>query len=93
MTECALTAATVADGPTGVELLAGELPGLEVLGDSGYGSGQTRAALRAAGHIQTIKPAPLAAAVPGGFTIHDFQVDQRCTWASAACAPQKSSRG
>jgi len=75
VTECALTAATAPDGPTGVELLAGELPGLEVLGDSGYGSGQTRAALGAAGHTQTIKPAPLAAAVPGGFTIHDFQVD------------------
>jgi hypothetical protein len=75
VTECALTAATVAEGPTGVQLLAGELPGLEVLGDGGYGSGQTRAAPRAAGHTQTIKPAPLAAAVPGGFTIHDFQVD------------------
>ena len=29
---------------------------MEVLGDSGYGSGATRAALRAAGHAQTIKP-------------------------------------
>ena len=75
VTECALTAATAADGPTGVELLAAEEPGLEVLGDSGYGSGATRAALRAAGHSQTIKPIPLSSAVPGGFTIHDFQVD------------------
>jgi hypothetical protein len=49
---------------------------LEVLGDSHYGSGQTRAALRAAGHTQTIKPLPLSSAVPGGFTIHDFQIDQ-----------------
>ena len=38
-------------------------------------SGQTRAALRAAGHTQTIKPIPLSSAVPGGFTIHDFQID------------------
>jgi hypothetical protein len=75
VTECALTAATVPDGPTGVGLLAGEAPGLEVLGDSGYGSGQTRAALRAAGHTQTIKPIPLSSAVPGGFTIHDFRID------------------
>jgi Transposase domain (DUF772) len=30
------------------------------------GSGQTRAALRAAGHTQTIKPIPLQSAVPGG---------------------------
>jgi hypothetical protein len=77
VTECALTAATAPDGPTGVGLLAGEAPGLEVLGDSAYGSGETRAALRTAGHAQTIKPLPLAAAVPGGFTTHDFQVDQQ----------------
>jgi Transposase DDE domain/Transposase domain (DUF772) len=77
VTECALTAATAPDGPTGVGLLAGEAPGLEVLGDTHYGSGQTRAALRAAGHRQTIKPIPLQSAVPGGFTIHDFQIDQQ----------------
>jgi hypothetical protein len=77
VTECALTAATAADGPTGVKLLAAEEPGLEVLGDSGYGSGATRAALRAAGHSQTIKPIPLSSAVPGGFTIHDFRIDRQ----------------
>ena len=75
VTECALTAANVADGPTGVGLLAGEEPGLEVLGDSGYGSGATRAALTRAGHQQTVKPLPLTAAVPGGFTKHDFTID------------------
>jgi hypothetical protein len=46
-----------------------------VLGDTHYGSGQTRAALRAAGHTQTIKPIPLSSAVPGGFTVHDFRID------------------
>jgi Transposase DDE domain/Transposase domain (DUF772) len=76
VSECALTAATAADGPTGVGLLAKEQPGLEVLGDSAYGGGETRAALRAAEHVQTIKPIPLASAVPGGFTIHDFGIDQ-----------------
>jgi hypothetical protein len=76
VTACALTAAAP-DGPTGVGLLAGEQPGLEVLGDSAYGSGATRAALRAAGHLQTIKPLPLASAVPGGFTIHDFRIDRQ----------------
>jgi len=68
VTECALTAASTPDGPTGVGLLAGEEPGLEVLADSAYGGGATRAALRAAGHTQTIKPLPLHSAVPGGFT-------------------------
>jgi hypothetical protein len=75
VTACALTAANLPDGPTGLQLLAREAPGLEVLGDSGYGSGATRAALRAAGHTQTIKPIPLRGAVPGGFTIHDFRID------------------
>jgi Transposase DDE domain len=64
-------------GPTGLELLAAEDPGLEVLGDSGYRSGATRAALHAAGHTQTIKPIPLQSAVPGGFTIHDFRIDRQ----------------
>src|SRR6266496_2657861 len=77
VTECALTAATAADGPTGVGLLAEEEPGLEVLGDSAYGGGATRAALRAAEHVQTIKPLPLCSAVPSGFTIHDFQIDRQ----------------
>jgi IS5 family transposase len=77
VTECALTAANAADGPTGVGLLTGEQPGLEVLGDSAYGGGETRAALRAAGHVQTIKPIPLHSAVLGGFTIHDFRIDRQ----------------
>jgi hypothetical protein len=74
-TECALTTANAPDGPTGVELLVAEEPGLEVLGDSAYGSGETRAALTAAKHVQTIKPLPLSGAVPGGFTNHDFTID------------------
>jgi hypothetical protein len=77
VTECALTAATASDGPAGVGLLATEQPGLEVLGDSAYGGGATRAALRAAGHLQTIKPLPLHSAVPGGFTVHDFRIDRQ----------------
>jgi hypothetical protein len=94
ITECALTAANAGDGPTGVELLAEEPPGLEVLGDTHYGAGQTRTALRAAGHTQTIKPIPLQSAVPGGFTVHDFRIDQqagtvRCP--AGATAPITSS--
>ena len=74
-TACALTAANAPDGPAGVELVSGEEPGLEVLGGSAYGSGATRAALTAAAHVQTVKPLPLASAVPGGFTKHDFAID------------------
>jgi hypothetical protein len=75
VTACALTPATAGDGPTGVALLADEQPGLEVLGDSAYGSGEVRAALRAASHVQTIKPIPLRATVPGGFTKDDFAIE------------------
>ncbi len=76
ITASTLTAANVADGPTGVELLAGEEPGLEVLGDSAYGSGEVRAELRRAEHTQTIKPIPLRRpAIAGGFTRDDFVVD------------------
>ncbi len=70
VTECALTAATTPDGPTGVKLLAGEEPGLEVLGDTHYGSGQTRSA------------------VPGGFTIHDFRIDQQAGTVSCPAGHQ-----
>jgi hypothetical protein len=91
VTECALTVATAPDGPTGVELLADEPPGLEVLGDTHYGAGQTRAALRAAGHTQTIKPIPLQSAVPGGFTIHDFQIDSTPARSGARPATRPTS--
>jgi hypothetical protein len=73
--DCALTAANAPDGPTGVQLVAGEEPRLEVLGDAAYGAGKTRAALTQAGHTQTIKPLPPASPVPGGFTKHDFGID------------------
>jgi hypothetical protein len=60
----------------GLELLDGEGSGLEVLGDTAYGSGEARAALTDAGHTPIIKPAPLRPAVEGGFTRDDFTVDE-----------------
>jgi hypothetical protein len=50
--------------------------GLEVYGDSAYGTGDARAAYQDAGHDTVIKPGPLRPAVPGGFTIDDFTVDE-----------------
>ena len=55
---------------------AGGGAGLEVYGDSAYGSGEARAAYRDAGHGTVIKPGPLRPAVPGGFTVDDFLVDE-----------------
>ncbi len=66
-------------GP-GEEPEQGEQPeqgeGLEVYGDSAYGSGEARAAYRDAGHDTVIKPKPLQPAVPGGFTLDDFAVSE-----------------
>jgi hypothetical protein len=56
---------------------------LEVLGDTAYGTGEARAALAAAGHVAVIKPGPLRPAIPGGFTLDDFTVDE--TTGTATC--------
>ena len=50
--------------------------GLEVLGDSAYGSGDLLAALDDAGHTAIIKPWPVRPVVEGGFTLDDFTVDE-----------------
>lgn len=49
---------------------------VEVLGDSAYGSGDLLAQVTAAGHTPIIKPMPLSRAVPSGFTIDDFTIDE-----------------
>jgi IS5 family transposase len=82
ITAAALTPASSPDGPTGVELLAGEAPGLVVLADSAYGSGATRAKLRAAEHRQAIKPIRSRRAIPGGFDRDDFVIDHATRTAS-----------
>ena len=75
VTAVELTPANTADAAVGVELLAGERPGLQVLADGAYGSGQALAALAQAGHRRAVKPHPLSSAVPGGFDRDDFVVD------------------
>ena len=62
--------------PAGAQAGREQGPGLEVYGDSAYGSGEARAAYRDAGHDTVIKPGPLRPAVPGGFTIDDFTIDE-----------------
>lgn len=58
VTACEITPANVPDGPTGVDLLAKEPAGAEVIADTAYGSGQVRKELEEAGHIACIKPRP-----------------------------------
>jgi len=75
VTATALTAANASDGPTGIELLIGEEPGLQILADGAYGSGETLAALKRAKHRRAIKPFPTHSAIKGGFHRDDFIVD------------------
>lgn len=75
VTSCDLTAGNVGDARVAPRLLHDEPSGLEILGDSAYGSGEFRAHLGAADHTATIKPIPLRPAVPGGFSRDDFIVD------------------
>lgn len=78
ITDCALTKASGVDSHeavVGLALLADEPAAVEVLADSAYGAGDARAALIEAGHRPVIKPVPLRAPVPGGFTADDFDVD------------------
>ena len=75
VTAAILTPANVGDGSVVADLIGGEDRGLEVLADSAYGSGEVRARLAHAHHHALIKPLPLHAAVPGGFTSDDFIVD------------------
>jgi len=76
VTATALTPANAPDGRTGIELLANEEPGLQVLGDGAYGSGETLSALGKNKHQRAIKPWPTAPAVAGGFEREDFVVDE-----------------
>ena len=78
ITATALTPANAGDGATGVELLAGEAPGLQVLADSAYGSGAVRTALDQAGHTAAIKAIPMHRNAKLGtdqFNRDDFIVD------------------
>ncbi|HEY4947926.1 MAG TPA: IS1182 family transposase [Acidimicrobiales bacterium] len=86
VTAAALTPANAPDGSTGVVLLANEEPGLQILGDGAYGSGETLDALGKAKHQRAIKPWPTTPAVPGGFEREDFVVDESAGTATCPAA-------
>lgn len=75
VTAVALTPGNTPDAEVALDLLEDEEAPVEVLADSAYGSGRLRARLAGRGHSTTIKPIPLRPAVPGGFTVDDFDVD------------------
>ena len=82
VTGCELTKAAgpdAADGTVGTELLGRDdsiTEPVEVLGDSAYGTGEALAQLDQAGHIPLVKPWPTKPAVPGGFDIDEFTVNE-----------------
>jgi IS5 family transposase len=75
ITGARITPANAPDGPSGLELMAKEPAGLEVLADSAYGSGATRTELKELGHRLVIKPMPSHPAVSGGLGRDEFTVD------------------
>lgn len=92
VTDCRLTKAAGAensDAAIGPSLIAGEVDPVEVLADSAYGSGDARTDLAAAGHTTVIKPAPLRPAVPGGFTLDDFDIDTEAGRATCPAGQQR----
>ena len=68
-----LTPGNMPDGKVGAELMAHEPKHRQVLADSAYGSGETRAELRRQKHRLAIKPWPMAAT--GRFSRDDFVID------------------
>lgn len=76
VTAATLTAANAPDGSTGVTLLAGEEPGLQILADGAYGSGEVLSQLSRGEHTAAIKPYPGSSGRPGFFGRDDFIVDE-----------------
>src|SRR5262245_62544547 len=57
-------------------LLTHDQAGTQILRDCAYSTANLPADLTQAKHVAVIKPSPLRPAVPGGFSIDDFTVDE-----------------
>ena len=77
VTACDVGPGNVGDADAAPGLVADEPAGTEVLGDSAYSAGEFRAHLNERDLPAVIKPQPLRAAVAGGFTLDDFDIDQQ----------------
>jgi len=88
ITGCELTKAAgpqAADGTVGTDLLSRDdsiTEPVEVLGDSAYGTGDALDKIEQTGHAPLVKPWPTRPAVPGGFDIDDFTVDEHAKTAT-----------
>lgn len=76
VTKTAFTKGNQGDAASAKALLDAEKEPVVVYGDTGYSSAQLRGDLQREGHAAVIKCHPLSMAVPGGFSIDDFEVDE-----------------
>ncbi len=76
VTDCDLTPGTTPDAEAAPGLIDDEAAGTEVVGDSAYGTGELRDHLHTTNKTAVIKPPPLRPAVPGGFSLDDFDIDE-----------------
>ncbi len=101
VTSCQLTKASgtgSGDAVAGIDLIAADATiapaaerdePIEVLGDSAYGTGDMLHELTEAGLVALVKPWPVNPAVPAGFTVDDFTVDEQ---AGTATCPNGVTR-
>jgi IS5 family transposase len=75
VTDAELTPGNTGDAEAAPELIEDEAAGTEILGDSAYGSGEFRDHLQHRSMTAVIKPPPLRVAVPGGYSLDDFDID------------------
>lgn len=75
ITGCDIGPGNTGDTPAAEGLIADEPAGTEIVGDTGYSSGEFRDHLENRGMGAVIKPQPLHPAVPGGYTLDDFAID------------------
>jgi len=101
VTDCRLSKASgdgSGDAAVGIDLIAADATiapaaerdePIEVLGDSAYGTGDMLHELTEAGLVALVKPWPVNPAVPAGFTVDDFTVDEQ---AGTATCPNGVTR-
>ncbi len=76
VTDCDLTPGNTPDAEAAPDLIDDEPAGTEVIGDSAYGTEEFRDHLQRQSHTAIIKPPPLRPAVPDGFDLDDFEIDE-----------------
>lgn len=75
VTACDIGPGNAGDIDAAPGLIEDEPAGTEILGDSAYSAGEFRDHLEQRDMPAVIKPQPLRPAVPGGFTLDDFTID------------------